>query len=407
MPDGLRISDWKVTLSKEQERKVKKMNETKVYEDGFRAVFTKQDDFLSCINKISSNSFWERRKSKQLRLIPLMDGSKVAEDLKMEYEKEGIDKNIISDTILNTGLLIRLKDKCYPVRACAIKSILDRAGISGNGLRRLEKNVYARILNDCLKVTSGEALVRISEGKVSAVLGGDCHDYSVLDTEQIFLHSVDYLNQNFKGCQYLGGFYEHDMVSALWELSGNDELLDAYRDEMRIHGKSLLDMKPMVRITTSDTGMGGANIYPMLVADNGRCTINLGSPLRLGHRNGTKISDFDDQLKMLYGKYQVATGNLAKLLDIDIMHPINCMKGVMDKLGIAKKYKAEAVDLFLAQYGADTCTAHDIYFGISEILYILSCEGEDGSKIARMEEIIARALAISWTEYDVPGTYAW
>ena len=166
-------------------------------------------------------------------------------------------------------------------------------------------------------------------------------------------------------------------------------------------------MKPMVRITTSDTGMGGANIYPMLVSDKGRCTINLGSPLRLGHRNGTKISDFDEQLKMLYGKYQAATGNLIKLLDINIMNPVNCMKGIMDKLGIAKKYKAEAVDLFIAQYGQESCTAHDIYFGISEILYMLTCEGEEGGKIARMEEIIARAISLNWKDYDVPGVYAW
>ena len=383
------------------------MNEARVYEDNFRAVFTRQEDFLSCINRIGGNSYWERRKAKNLRLIPLTSGSKAAEELREEYEREGLDEAIITDTMLNTGLLIRLKDKCYPVRACAIKSILDRAGISGSGLRRVDKSVYARILNDCLKVTNGEALVRVSEGKVSAVLGGDCHDYAVLDTEQIFKHSVDYLSTHFKGCRYLGGFYEHDMVSALWELSGNKELLDAYRDELRMHGKCPEEMKPMVRITTSDTGMGGANIYPMLVSDNGRCTINLGSPLRLGHRNGTKISDFDEQLKMLYGKYQAATGNLIKLLNIDISHPVNCMKGIMDKLGIPKKYKAEAVDLFIAQYGEDPCTAHDIYFGISEILYMLTCDGEEGSKITRMEEIIARALGLQWSEYDIPGTYAW
>lgn len=65
-------------------------------------------------------------------------------------------------------------------------------------------------------------------------------------------------------------------------------------------------MKPAVRITTSDTGSGGANIYPMLISGNGNTTINLGSPLRLDLRNGTHISDFDRQLEKLYGKYQLA-----------------------------------------------------------------------------------------------------
>lgn len=61
--------------------------------------------------------------------------------------------------------------------------------------------------------------------------------------------------------------------------------------------------------------------------------------------------------------------------------------------------------MFKAQQGEDPCTAHDIYYGISEILYMLACDGEEGSRITRMEEIIARALSLNWTEFDIPGTY--
>ena len=383
------------------------MGETRVFADGYRGVFQNQEDFLACLNSIGRNSFWERKTSKNLRLVAITSGSKVEEELKQMYADEGLDEDIITDTIINTGLLLKIRNQYYPIRDCAIKSILDRAGISGAGLRRVEKNVYARILNDCLKAAKGEALLRISEGKVSAVLGGDCHDYAVLDMEQVFLHSVDYLTKNFKGCSYLAGFYEHDIASALWELSGEDGLLDAYRKELALHGKTTEEMKPVVRITTSDTGSGGANIYPMLVSGSENITINLGSPLRLGHRNGTRIAEFDAHLKLLYGKYQLAIGNLARLLGIEVVNPVNCMKGVMDKLGIPRKYEAEAVDLFVAQYGENPCTAHEIYFSISEILYMLACEGEEGSRITRMEETIARALSVNWTEYDVPGAYRW
>ena len=88
------------------------MNEARVYEDNFRAVFTRQEDFLSCINRIGSNSSWERRKSKSLRLVAMTSDSKVAEEMREEYMRDGLDEQIITDTILNTGLLIRLKDKC-------------------------------------------------------------------------------------------------------------------------------------------------------------------------------------------------------------------------------------------------------------------------------------------------------
>ena len=271
----------------------------------------------------------------------------------------------------------------------------------------MERNVYARILNECLKVAQGDALLRISEGKVSAVLGGDGSDYAVIDTEQLYLHTIDYLNANFHGVHYLGGFYEHDRVSALWELSGEPALLDAYRKELDLAGKTAEEMVPVVRVTTSDTGAGGANIYPMLLYGRENITINLGEPLRLGHRNGTGIAEYDKQLKLLYGKYQLAAGNLIRLLHIPIQNPVNCMKGVMDKLGIARKYSADAVDLFVAQYGEDPCTAHEIYYGISEILYRLACEGAEGSVMTAMEEKIARALSVSWEDFDVPGAYKW
>lgn len=395
----------KITSEMERKKGGKRMNEARVFEDSYRGIFREQDDFLACLKRIEENSFWKRRKAKNLRLVAISEGSQMAEEMKERYISDGLDEDIITDTIVNTGLLLKDKNEYYPVRGCAIKSILDRAGIQGNGLKRVEKNVYARILNDLLKVANGEALIRFSEGKVSAVLSGDCNDYSVLDVEEIFLHSVDYLNGNFKGCQYLGGFYEHNMVSALWELSGEDELLEAYKEELRLHGKNIDEMKPMVRITTSDTGAGGANIFPMLVSGKENTTINLGEPLRLEHRYGNDITEFDQQLKQLYSKYQLATGKLIKLLKIDIMNPVNCMRGVMDKLKIPKKYQAEAVELFKAQQGEDPCTAHDIYYGISEILYMLTCEGEEGSRITRMEEVIARALSMNWEEFDIPGTY--
>lgn len=43
----------------------------------------------------------------------------------------------------------------------------------------------------------------------------------------------------------------------------------------------------------------------------------------------------------------------------------------------------------------------------TEILYMLACEGEEGGRIARMEETIARALSVNWTEFDIPGNYKW
>lgn len=144
------------------------MQETRVYADGFSAVFTHQEDFLEFLKNIVRNSIWDRKKSKDLRVMAINEDSRIAEELKEQYAKEGLDERIIADTIQNTGLVLKAKNRCYPVRDCAVRTILSRAGISGQVLRKVDRNVYSRILNDCLRVAGGNALLRITEGKVSA-----------------------------------------------------------------------------------------------------------------------------------------------------------------------------------------------------------------------------------------------
>lgn len=383
------------------------MEEMNVYADEFQKNFLTQDSFLDFIKRIARGSQWERKRSKELKLVSYEEGSHIDQELRQQYADCGMDEGILKDTLTGTGLLLKLKGKYYPVRNCAIHSILDRAGISGPALRKVNKTVYANILSECLKVARGDALLHFSEGKVSAILGGDSHDYAVLDMEKIFMLAVEYLQENFKGCTYLGGFYEHSCSSAVWELSGEDDLLKAYRKELMLRGMTVNDMKPVIRVTTSDTGNSGANIYPMLVSGMDKRTISLGEALKLKHKNSASIRDFEEQLKMVYGKYQLAIGRLTGLLEIDIINPIHCMIGVMKKIGVPKKLGMEAVDLFQAQYGESPCSAHDIYYGISEVLFMLETNGEEGSKIADMEETVARALAVNWPEYDMAGEIKW
>ena len=89
----------------------------------------------------------------------------------MEASSTADWEEILKDTEKNTQLALKVRGETYPVRDCAIKTILDRAGISGAGLRKLEKSNYARVVNYCLKVAKGEALLRISEGESIRSIG--------------------------------------------------------------------------------------------------------------------------------------------------------------------------------------------------------------------------------------------
>lgn len=115
------------------------MSETNVYADEFQKLFGTQEDFLDFIKKITRSSIWERKKSKDLRLVAFEEDSKVAEELRQQYADNGMDEGILQDTLAGTGLLLKAKGQYYPVRSCAIHSILDRAGISGPALRKVEK----------------------------------------------------------------------------------------------------------------------------------------------------------------------------------------------------------------------------------------------------------------------------
>lgn len=377
------------------------MNETaKIYSDNYGAVFAEERGFLDFLTERADNAWWKKEPVKDISFMAMDDGSDDTDSVIDEYEANG-KKDILTDTMENTRLLLKAQDKCYPVRSCAIKTILERARISGNALSKVEKPVLAKILNYCLNVTSGNALLRFSEGKISALHGGDDSEYAILEIPLLFREMADYLNAAYPGCRFSGASYDHSIVTAVWNIE-QDSLLDTYKEMLEDYGINCDDMKPALRLTTSDVGISGANIYPMLLSGSKQKVITLGSPLKLEHKGGADLDKFKAQLPMIYAQYSVALNNLMSLLKIEIEHPISCMLGVCKRLGIPKKLSYDAAVLFEGQNGDGPCTAHDIYYGISEVIFMMQCNGESGSRIAQMEENVARAFKVRWHDYDIP-----
>ena len=235
------------------------------------------------------------QKANKLRLAPL------------EKEAQNLDaadasmEEILEDTEKNTQLVLKMRGESYPVRDCAIRTILSRAGVNGDGLRKLDKATYAKVVNYCLRVAKGDALIKIADGKVSAVHGGDKHDYCILDMKAMFETTCEYLNLNFKGSVYMegSGIYDHSIVSAMWKLGGSQELLDTYRKALDAHGMDEKILSPALRFTTSDVAASGANLYPMLLTDGPNGVISLGSPIKLAHDKGATILDFRKNLEQV------------------------------------------------------------------------------------------------------------
>ncbi|MGL5254537.1 MAG: transposase [Brevinema sp.] len=380
------------------------MNEARVYADGYQRTFARANDLMHFLGERRQESTWIRKPTKNLRVLTLEKGEE-----KFESQATPDWEDILEDTKRNTKLVLQMSNQVFPIRDCAIKTLLDRAGISGAALKKLERKDYARIINLCLKVARGDALVKIADGKVSAVHGGDQSDYSVIEPETIFAVTIDYLNRNYPGNQYIenSGAYDHVAMTAMWELGRQQDLLETYREALDEHGLSQHVYAPALRLTTSDVGMSGVNIYPMLMCDNHNRSINLGTPLRLQHKAGASIGHYQDNLNMLYARYTDAVSNLTKLMDIEIYHPLNCLMGVLKRINISKKVATEIINGHEAKYGEVPCTAHDLYYSINEAPFIASCMGMQGNRILTIEENAARALSLNWEEYDVAGNLKW
>ena len=119
------------------------------------------------------------------------------------------------------------------------------------------------------------------------------------------------------------------------------------------------------------------------------------------------MTQFLANLRMLCSRYQDAISDITKLMDIEIRHPLNCIRLLMKRLGIRKKLINDVAEMFEFQKGNGSCTAHDLYFAMNEASFFAACEGMQGAAIINLEEQITRALALDWKEFDVGGAIKW
>lgn len=384
------------------------MTESKIYADNFKCSFGNSDQFLDFLKERKEKSLWMKAPSNSLQFKPLEKDSELGSLYMQLYQSNG-SAEILVDTMENTSLLLSVNGADYPVRSCALKTILERARISGNALGKVSKSVLTQILNYCLDVATGDSLIKVADDKVSAVHGGDPSDYAVLEMLPMFQSVKDFLDDEFPGNSFLTANYDHSVVTAIWSLDGQtNDLLDTYYQELAANGLSgKVNVTPGLRVTTSDVGVSGANLYPILLNKHGDKIIPLGAPIKTEHSNGVNLDKFEAQLKLLYARFRETIEKHTKMMGIEIRYPKNTMLGVLNHIKAPKKASYEALDQFLALNGEQPCTAYELYLAMSEVIFLIQCEGASGVRIAQLEECIAKAVHVKWSEYDHPGDFKW
>ena len=191
------------------------MMESKVFADNFSRSFSELGDFFQFLSARQARSKWMTAPSKELRFEPVERGSTLGNLYMQIYDHNG-DADVLEDTMENTSLLLKVDGKDYPVRSCAIKTVLERARISGHALNKVSKTVFAEILNYCMGVASGDSLIKIADEKVSAVHGGDPKDYTVMEMLPLFKATSDFLNREYPGNTFMTAHFDHSIATAIW-----------------------------------------------------------------------------------------------------------------------------------------------------------------------------------------------
>ncbi len=372
----------------------------KEFMDNFNVTFSAFQAMQNCHEDQKRNSKWIRCKVNELSVEPLATSSPLYGNPAMFAT--GTSMEAVEDTAQNLGLAIRLNGDLYPVRDTAYKSLLDRAKINGSALPKLDRNVLANVLNACLKLYTADALLLIRDEKISAVHSGDETDYSILPIAELLEVLQTKLDTRFPGNQFESGYSDHAITSAAWTMpSQTEDLLGTYTKVLDAQGKSAMaaKLKPGIRFITSDTGVASAKVSALLVG--GQYPIHIGGCIAVDHRHKTTVSDFDAALDQLFAQFGNSIAKLQSLLDIHLNYPVNAMTRICKKLSMPKKAAVEAINMYEMAYGGGSATAHDVFMAMQEIPFILKTSNTPESKMLTIEENMARALTLKWSDFDL------
>ena len=192
------------------------MQMQKPCQDSYYTLFSSYPTLLDYHEEQAKNSRWIRCKVADLQVEPLGESSTLIGNL--SAFAAGTSQEAVKDTAENLGLAMRVNGELYPVRMTAYKSLLDRAKIGGTALSKLNREVLAEVLNECLKLYSADALLLIRDEKISAVHSGDEVDYSVLPIDELLRVLQAKLDARFSGNEFEPGYCDHSLVSASWRM---------------------------------------------------------------------------------------------------------------------------------------------------------------------------------------------
>lgn len=362
------------------------------FQDDFVKSFCSEGEMMQFLVQLEKNASWQKQEADSITVLPMT-----------EEECAGIEteetEGILEDTGNNTGLLVSLGTRKYPLGSTAVRTLENRAKISGRALSLLSKERLARILNECLEVSGASALVRIGEGKVRAA---HSQQYKVLPMPEIFQAAMDAIHGSYQEVRFSGGYVDHTRATARWEIA-DEALLETYRKVITDYEGSCPQLLAQIRVTTSDTADSGANIFYNLLVGPMKRKLAMGMAVKMEHEGDSSVEKFSRNMETAFSRYRESARHLEVLMHVHIRFPLSVMDGMLKKIRIPADLREETMNLFMNTNGTESCSAYEVYCGICECLYLAQNRGMNGYAMAVLEEEVSRCLTMRYSGLDFPG----
>lgn len=314
---------------------------------------------------------WVRVRTEEINTIPLDDMPLFVEQIMKDNNVYG-SADAVSECMNDLMLMVTFPwndvIRAVPLRYTALKTLCDRAGISGTSIMSYDKRPYhtpisplerATVLSMFLRHFTSKALILVRENKVSAILSGDEKDYTIMPVADLLQILLEELPVKYQKSQFVEGIASHEMVKAIFKIN-DDELEDRIKDSLGATDTTIdvSGLTVRLELVSSDIGKYSATLIPALQMRS--VTMRIGEPLKLRHK-GSDVKEFHKQCDKIFSLFEDGMKLMEEMGKIKVSNPQKTLENMAEKADLPLRSLKRAQESMLQECG-NTCTGFEIYY---------------------------------------------
>lgn len=333
--------------------------------------FQDQDQMLQFFREQKESDVWVRVYTNELSTLPLdnmpLFAGQIMEELNIDVSEEAV-KDCMGDMQMMLKFPSENKLLIVPIRYTALKTLCDRAGISGLSITSYDERPYhsvltpaerAETLSMCLRHFKNRSLVLLRDEKISAVMSGDEKDYSVMPVADLMEILMESLQERFENYKFVVGITSHEMTKADFDI--NDETMAEEFKEKVGETEVALDVSNVIirlQLVTSDVGRFSATLIPSITMGN--VSVRIGEPLKLRHK-GCEVSEFADVCEKIFSMFKDGMKRMEEMASIPIRDCSKALEDMAKRADLPIKGIKAAQEAMVQECGVN-CTGFELFY---------------------------------------------